>query len=152
MYRYVNSLPSLIPLAYSSIGEQTRIGLKYRRHNASLDYWIHSSIVTTYPSFLSQVNITSEGVLLQPLSSVISLLNQKIGNLESRNGNNGWCIVDNEVLPEPATFSIEWYYHKVQNAAFIGRFYVLGKGDVYVFYSLKNQVSVRDVYHFGENV
>ena len=60
--------------------------------------------------------------------------------------------MDNEVLPEPATFSIEWYYHKVQNAAFIGRFYVLGKGDVYVFYSLKNQVSVRDVYHFGENV
>lgn len=61
-------------------------------------------------------------------------------------------FVVNEVLPEPASFTIEWFSTSLNNGVFKGKFYVLGKGDVYILCTEKKSVSIQDVYHFGENV
>lgn len=61
-------------------------------------------------------------------------------------------FVANEILPEPASFTIEWFSNGVNNGVFRGKFYVLGKGNVYILCTDKKTVSIQDVYHFGENV
>lgn len=95
--------------------------------------------------------MTERGVVLQSWPSVVSLTNQK-HHITDGLIEYWFIIVDDSVVPEPLTITVEWFYRKVEKTVFTGRFYVIGKGDVFVLCSSERNASMFDVYHNGENV
>ena len=55
-------------------------------------------------------------------------------------------------MNEPDSFSIDWFYNDLAKGSFTGRFFVMGKGEVYVYHTEDQKASIRDVYTYGRSV
>ena len=61
-------------------------------------------------------------------------------------------IATNEILPDIQLYTVEWINFAFEEDMFIGRFYLLGKGDVYILPSQNSYMTNVDVFNLGENV
>ena len=96
--------------------------------------------MTVLPETLSNIEISERGVLLSSLKDAKRVLAVKSGQEE----------ISREDL---VSYSLEWISLEVNNKQLRGIIFVLGEGDLYIFYTNKQiPVSSRDVVVLGQNV
>ncbi|KNB42977.1 hypothetical protein JH06_3198 [Blastocystis sp. subtype 4] len=109
---------------------QQQVGVKYRRFGG----------MTVLPETLSNIEISERGVLLSSLKDAKRVLAVKSRQEE----------ISREDL---VSYSLEWISLEVNNKQLRGIIFVLGEGDLYIFYTNKQiPVSSRDVVVLGQNV
>lgn len=96
-----------------------------------------------YPdSFLKELDITSEGVLVSSMDEVYSKLNQ--------NRDNG---LDDSSVNKVVNNNLVWRTVSFEHHTFNGLLLVFGKGDIYIYCSTqKSGVEIQDVVTKGKKV
>lgn len=67
----------VFPLPSSSLGEKTRNGVRYRRYSPCIDFLRSFIVDIGVPTFFDDVNITRNGLLLDPMPQVRNMVNAR---------------------------------------------------------------------------